>query len=94
MAAFQVFTEAPFRKYPMVQHIDPRVIGSGEAHLMIDNMSFLERAQTGPYWMANEAHNESLRTFWGAVFERYVNELLSRACNGIRARFFPDPRGR
>jgi hypothetical protein len=82
----------PFRKYPMVQHIDPLVPGSGEAHLMIDNLSFLEKAQTGPYWTANEGHSESLRTFWGAVFERYVNELLSRACDGTRARFFPDPR--
>lgn len=42
--------------------------------------------------MANEAHSENLRTFWGAVFERYVNDLLSRACSGTNARLFPDPR--
>ena len=82
----------PFRKYPMVQHIDPGESGSPEAHLMIDNLAFLEKAQTGPYWVANEAHSEDLRTFWGAVFERYVNDLLSRACSGTTARFFPDPR--
>lgn len=37
-----------FRKYPMVQHIDPQAAGSPEAHLMIDNLTFFEKAQTGP----------------------------------------------
>ncbi len=82
----------PFRKHPMIQHIAPDASGFPEAHLMIDNLAFLEKAQTGPYWVANEAHSEDLRTFWGAVFERYVDDLLNRACNGTNARFFPDPR--
>jgi hypothetical protein len=82
----------PFRKYPMVQHVDPRIEEAPEAHLMIDNLTFLERAQTGPYWVANEDHSENLRSFWGAVFERYVNDLLSRACAATASRFFPDPR--
>ncbi len=82
----------PFRKYPMVQHVDPHTNPAPEAHLMIDNLTFLERAQTGPYWVANEDHSGNLRTFWGAVFERYVNDLLSRACSGTASRFFPDPR--
>jgi hypothetical protein len=82
----------PFRKYPMIQHIDPEAGGSYEAHLMIDNLTFLEKAQTGPYWVANEAHSEALRTFWGAVFEKYVNDLLNRSRSGTNTRFFPDPR--
>jgi hypothetical protein len=82
----------PFRKFPMIQHIDPEAGGSPEAHLMIDNLSFLEKVQTGPYWVANEGHSENLSTFWGAVFEKYVNDLLDRACSGTNARFFPDPR--
>ena len=82
----------PFRKYPMVQHVDARIEEVPEAHLMIDNLTFLERAQTGPYWVANENHSQNLRTFWGAVFEQYVNDLLSRACTATASRFFPDPR--
>ena len=82
----------PFRKYPMVQYIGPGAESRPESHLMIDNLTFLEKAQTGPYWVANEAHSGNLRTFWGAVFERYVNDLLSRACNRTTSRFFADLR--
>jgi hypothetical protein len=82
----------PFRKYPMVQHIAPDDGKATQTHIMIDNLTFLEKAQNGPYWVANEANSENLRTFWGAVFERYVNDLLGRACSGTNARFFSDPR--
>lgn len=82
-----------FRKHPMVRDIGSRtVLQEGGGHLMIDNLFFLEKAQTGPYWIANSTHGDKLRRFWGAVFERYVNELLSRACSGTRAKFLPDPR--
>lgn len=82
----------PFRKYPMVHYVDPRVEQAPEAHLMIDNLTLLERAQTGPFWVANEDHSGKLRTFWGAVFERYVNDLLTRACAETSSRYFSDPR--
>jgi len=81
----------PFRKYPMIQHIDAQT-GLAAGQLMIDNLAFLEKAQTGPYWVANEDHGENLRTFWGAVFEAYVSDLLRRACDGTGTRFFHDPR--
>lgn len=83
----------PFRKYPMVDNVDPSANAeTAQGHLMIDNMSFLERALSGPYWTANETHGKNLRTFWGAVFEGYVNELMTRACAGTSVRYFPDPR--
>jgi hypothetical protein len=80
-----------FRKYPMVHHVDPRVENALEAHLMIDNLTLLEKAQTGPYWVVNEGHSGNLRTFWGAVFERYVNDLLTRACAGTSRDSSPIP---
>lgn len=82
-----------FRRHPMVRNAastaDP---DEDSGHLMIDNLFFLEKAQTGPYWIANSEDSDKLRRFWGVVFERYVNELLSRACLGTKAKFLPDPR--
>ncbi len=82
----------PFRKYPMVAYGEPPMEPGKTGYLMIDNLTFLEKAQTGPYWAANEVDGENLRTFWGAVFENYVNDLLARACVGTASTFFPDPR--
>lgn len=83
----------PFRKNPLVEYIPPDAseMGTG-GYLMIDNVSFLERATSGPYWTANETHSKHLGSFWGAVFEQYVNELLTRAASGTVASYFPDPR--
>jgi hypothetical protein len=35
------------------------------------NLFFLEKVLTGPYWNANTRHGLKLRKFWGAVFEKY-----------------------
>jgi len=59
---------------------------------MMDNLFFLDKVQTGPYWHANELYGLKLRKFWGAVFEKYVNELLKQACTGTNSIFLPDPR--
>jgi hypothetical protein len=58
-----------FRKHPMVQNVrSTNVPQEIDGHLMIDNLFFLEKAQTGPYWIANSSDGEKLRRFWGAVF--------------------------
>jgi hypothetical protein len=82
-----------FRRYPLVQqyynlHLKTAWCG----FLMMDNLFFLEKIQTGPYWRANAIHGLKLRKFWGAVFERYVNELMRQACVDTRSLFIPDPR--
>jgi hypothetical protein len=82
-----------FRKYPLVQqwynlHLKTAWFGL----LMMDNLFFLEKMQSGPYWEANATHGLKLRKFWGAVFEKYVNELLVHSITGTRSEFIPDPR--
>jgi hypothetical protein len=59
---------------------------------MLDNHFFLEKIQTGPYWSASASHGLKLRKFWGAIFEKYVNDLMTRACSGTAAKFIADPR--
>ena len=82
-----------FRKFPLVQqwynmHLKTAWFG----FLMMDNLFFLDKTQTGPYWHANALNPLKLRKCWGAVFERYVNELMQRACASTASRFLPDPR--
>jgi len=82
-----------FRRFPLVQqfyNLHLRTAWCG--YLMMDNLFFLEKVLTGPYWHASSHHGLKLRKFWGAVFEKYVNELMGRACAGTQARFIPDPR--
>ena len=82
-----------FRKFPLVQqwynmHLRTAWFGL----LMMDNLFFLDKIQAGPYWHANALNPLRLRKFWGAVFERYVNELLRQACTHTGSTFLPNPR--
>jgi hypothetical protein len=82
-----------FRKYPMVrQWFNPASTNTWLGYLMMDNRFFLEKTQTGPYWSASASHGLKLRKFWGAIFEKYVNDLMTRACSGTVAKFVADPR--
>jgi hypothetical protein len=82
-----------FRKYPLVlQYYNMHLTSAWVGFLMMDNRFLLDKALTGPYWHASRAHGSRLRAFWGSVFERYVNELMTRACSGTSSTFFPDPR--
>jgi len=82
-----------FRRFPLVQqYYNLHLTSAWFGLLMMDNLFFLEKVQTGPYWHASALHGLKLRKFWGAVFERYVNELLTQACAGTNCIFLPDPR--
>lgn len=82
-----------FRKFPLVtQYYNLHLRTAWCGFLMIDNLFFLEKVQTGPYWNANAVHGLKLRKFWGAVFEKYVNELMRNACANTKSIFIPDPR--
>jgi hypothetical protein len=63
--------------------------------LPTDIMFVIEKFATGPYWRVNstdQATGDKLRRFWGAAFERYVNDQISEAARLSGADFFPDPR--
>jgi len=82
-----------FRKFPLVQqYYNLHLITAWCGFLMMDNLFFLEKIQNGPYWNANAIHGLKLRKFWGAVFEKYVNELMRNACAGTKSVFIPDPK--
>jgi hypothetical protein len=55
----------------------------------------MDKIETGPYWRVSETSvhvGDQLRRFWGKVFERYVNNLLTEASNDTLNCFRPDPR--
>jgi hypothetical protein len=82
-----------FRKFPLVQQFYNLYLTTAWCgFLMMDNLFFLEKVLTAPYWNANATSGQKLRRFWGAVFEQYVNELMRKACAGTQSRFIPDPR--
>jgi hypothetical protein len=82
-----------FRRFPLIQqYYNLHLTNAWFGFLLMDNLLFLEKIQAGPYWHANGIHGLKLHKFWGAVFERYVNELLKQACAGTNSLFFPDPR--
>jgi hypothetical protein len=82
-----------FRRFPLIQQFYNMHLKSAWCgFLMMDNNFFLEKVLAAPFWNSNLQHGQKLRKFWGAVFERYVNELMRKACAGTRAEFFPDPR--
>jgi hypothetical protein len=82
-----------FRKLPLVQQFyDLPFKTAFCGYLMMDNLFFLEKVITGPYWTANSTHGEKLHRFWGSVFEKYVNELMKQASIETSSLFIPDPR--
>ena len=82
-----------FRKFPLIrQYYNLHLKTAWCGFLMMDNLFFLEKVLTGPYWNANAIYGLKLRGFWGAVFEKYVNELMRRACAGTQSQFIADPR--
>jgi hypothetical protein len=82
-----------FRKFPLVQqYYNLHLTTAWCGFLMMDNLFFLEKILTGPYWNANAIYGLKLRKFWGTVFEKYVNELMRQACAGTKSLFIPDPR--
>ena len=82
-----------FRKYPLVrQFYNLHLKTAWCGFLMMDNVFFLDKILTGPYWHANATYGQRIHRFWGSVFEKYVNELMGRALAGTDSQYFPDPR--
>ena len=82
-----------FRKYPLVrQFYNLHLTSAWCGFLMMDNIFFLDKVLSGPYWHANANHGQRVHRFWGAVFEEYVNELMNRSTANTVSRYIPDPR--
>lgn len=82
-----------FRKYPLVQQFyNLHLTSAWCGFLMMDNIFFLDKVLTGPYWQANAKYGQRIHRFWGAVFERYVNDLMTRATAGTANAYIADPR--
>jgi hypothetical protein len=75
-----------FRKYPLIQH--------GESRVCFDLVFIVEKLLAGVYWsifFSSKETQSKLPRFWGAVFEKYVNDILQDSCL-VNGKFLPDPR--
>jgi len=80
-----------FRKFPLIQqYYNLHLTSAWFGFLMMDNLFFLDKVQTGPYWHANELYGLKLRKFWELYLKKYVNELLKQACTGTNSILLPD----
>jgi hypothetical protein len=61
----------------------------------IDFSFIAEKFESGPFWRANSQmqpnERERLHSFWGTVFENYVNWLISTSASPQIHRFYPSP---
>jgi hypothetical protein len=82
-----------FRKFPAVeQWYNPHLKSFWIGYLLMDHNMLLEKQLAGPYWHAVRLHGQGFIRFWGKVFEKYVNDLLTHSSSGTRAGYFPDVR--
>jgi hypothetical protein len=63
------------------------------------DMTFLaEKFDSGPFWrihndcLTTKSERDRFHSFWGTVFEGYMNWVLQESCVGKTNRFFRDPR--
>lgn len=72
------------------------LIRTAHGYLPVDILFLVEKFESGPYWAINDIDKNAgdrLRRFWGAVFEAYMNDLLTDSLRQTRAAFIADPRG-
>jgi hypothetical protein len=82
-----------FRRYPLIlQYYNLHLTTAWVGFLMLDNLFFLDKVLTGPYWHASSVHGQRLHSFWGMVFERYAHELMTLASQGTANQYMADPR--
>jgi len=77
---------------------DRPLLRAKDQWLPIDMAFLAEKSESGSFW---RIHNDALKTnferegfhsFWGGVFEAYMNWLLHESCKGRANRPNPDPR--
>jgi hypothetical protein len=82
-----------FRKTPMVMQwygVTSPNIYSG--HLLMDHYFLFQKVVTEPYFMGMGSVADGFGRFWGALFERYVNDIFSQTTNSSVAQHIANPR--
>ncbi|HJX83859.1 MAG TPA: hypothetical protein VJ723_05910 [Candidatus Angelobacter sp.] len=64
--------------------------------LPLDLLFMAGKFATGPFWRIHNAmptgsEREGFRSFWGRIFEEYLNRLMQRACQLPYNRYIPNP---
>jgi hypothetical protein len=75
---------------------DKPMFGDSGNFFPLDLALLAEKFESGPFWRVhNQLRNgerENFHSFWGSVFEAYVNWMMSCSVDGKTNRFYPDPR--
>ena len=85
-----------FRKYPFVNIPFSMRTNTQEAimlvRLLLDQDLLFEKLASTPYWMGVAHSQQGFQSFWGAVFEEHLGQILEESSQGGPARYIHSPR--
>lgn len=74
---------------------DKPLFSHGNVFFPFDFTFLAEKFDSGPFWRVNfhieNSKRERFHSFWGSVFERYMNWIFESFCAGGPNRFYPNP---
>lgn len=74
---------------------DKPLLSEPEGFFPIDFSFLAEKFDTGPFWCVHHhlpgSKRENFHSFWGDVFEGYMNWVFGQSCGRKRNRFYPNP---
>jgi hypothetical protein len=75
---------------------DKPLFGESRKFFPLDLALLAEKFESGPFWRVHNqlpnGERENFHSFWGSVFEAYVNWVMSNSVDGKTNRFYSDPR--
>jgi hypothetical protein len=60
-------------------------------HVVLDPIFLSNKALTAPYWIASDRYGDAFRSFWGNLFEDYMNQLMDALTRGTQMAYLPSP---
>lgn len=76
---------------------DKPLIREAAYSLPVDFTFVSDKLESGVFWrvhnhLPNDSDRDRFHSFWGLLFEQYLNWLFGQHCKGRANRFYPDPR--
>jgi hypothetical protein len=75
---------------------DKPMFGESGNFFPVDLALVAEKFESGPFWRVNsqlpDGERNNFHSFWGSVFEAYVNWMIGSSVDGKTNRFYPDPK--
>jgi hypothetical protein len=75
---------------------DKPLFGESGKFFPLDLSLLADKFETGPFWRVHNqlepGERENFHSFWGSLFEAYINWVLASSISGKKNQFYSDPR--